>query len=113
MLGTSIWTDSGLWANILVILTSVGSIFFFLKKILVKTIAEDIKSLDKKVSPNGKNTQNLGDIAARSEETIKAIKETVEEIKSDGKHTKEMLIEHLGWHKGVEDFRSRDNVTKH
>jgi len=109
----SIFTDSGWWANILVILTSVGSIVFFLKKILVKTIAEDIRNLDKKVSPNGKNTQNLGDIAARSEDSLRAIREVVDEIKADGKHTKEMLIEHLGWHKGVEDSRSRDNVTKH
>jgi len=109
MLG-SIWADSGLWANILVILTSVGSIFFFLKKILVKTIAEDIKALDKKVSPNGKDTQNIGDIAARLEDVTKDIKATVEEIKTDGKHTKEMVIEHLGWHKGVEDSRTIDNV---
>jgi len=106
----SLWANSGWWANILVIVTSVGSIFFFLKKILVKTIAEDIKSLDKKVSPNGKNTQNIGDIAARLEDVTRDIRSVVEEIKTDGKHTKEMVIEHLGWHKGVEDSRSFDNV---
>jgi len=102
----SIFTDSGWWANILVILTSIGSIVFFLKKILVKTIAEDIRNLDKKVSPNGKNTQNLGDIAARSEDSIKAIREVVDEIKADGKSTKEMLIRHLGWHEGQKDSKT-------
>ena len=109
MLGV-IW-DSGFWANILVIVTSVGSILFFLKKIIVKTIANDLKDLNKKVSPNGKNTQNIGDIAARTEDSINEMKHKVEEIMRDGKRTKEMLIEHLGWHKGQQDHQRQDNVT--
>jgi len=102
--------DAGWWANILVILTSVGSIIFFLKKVLVKTIAEDIKSLNYKVSPNGKNTQNIGDVTARTEDLVKSLRNDITEIKTDGKHTKEMLIEHLGWHKGQQDIRVSNNV---
>jgi hypothetical protein len=107
----SVWSNSGVWANILVILTSVGSIFFFLKKILVKTIAQDIKELNHKVSPNGKNTQNIGDITARTEDAIKELKLIAEDIKNDGIKTKEILIEHLGWHKGQRDSERHDNVT--
>ena len=109
MLGV-IWY-SGFLANIILIVTSVGSILFFLKKTIVKTIANDLKDLNKKVSPNGKNTQNIGDIAARTEDSINEMKHKVEEIMRDGKRTKEMLIEHLGWHKGQQDHQRQDNVT--
>jgi len=103
--------DLNWWVSVLTIVSSAGAIFFFLKKQIVKSIAEDIKELNKKVSPNGKNTQNIGDIAARTEDSINDIKYKVEEIMRDGKRTKEMLIEHLGWHKGQQDHQRQDNVT--
>jgi hypothetical protein len=109
MLG--IMWDPGWWANVLIIITSFGSILFFLKKTIVKTIASDLKELNHKVSPNGRNTQNIGDITARTEDAIKELKVIAEDIKNDGIKTKEILIEHLGWHKGQRDSERYDNVT--
>ena len=103
---TQLW-----WANTLTILVSAGSIFFFLRKTLVKSVAADVRELNKKVSPNGKNTQNIGDIAARTEEKLDSVVKTLEVLGADSKRTKEMLIEHLGWHKGQQDTLHLDNVT--
>lgn len=92
--------DLMVWANVLIIITSLGSIFFFLKKTIVKTVANDIRDINYKMSPNGKNTQNIGDIAARSEDAIKEIKVIVSEIRTENLNTRDILIEHIGWHKG-------------
>jgi len=101
MLGT-VW-NSAWWANILIIITSAGSILFFLKKIIVKTIASDLKDINYKVSPNGKNTQNIGDIAARTEDSIIEMKLILAELRAEGAKTREILIEHIGWHKGQKE----------
>lgn len=95
--------DVMLWANILVIITSLGSILFFLKKTIVKTVANDIKDINYKMSPNGRNTQNIGDIAARSEDAIEEIKSILGIIRVENMQTREILIEHIGWHKGQQD----------
>jgi len=95
--------DLNWWMAVTSILVSVGSIIFFLKKAIVKAVAQDIQALDNKVSPNGKNTQNIGDIAARTEDAIHELKSNINILVADGKKTKEMLIEHIGWHKGQRD----------
>ena len=91
------------WVNSLTILIGAGTIFFFLKKVIVKSISTDIKELNYKVSPNGRDTQNIGDIAARSEDAIKELKEILGVIRVENMQTREILVEHIGWHKGQLD----------
>jgi hypothetical protein len=91
------------WVNSLTILIGAGTIFFFLKRVIVKSISSDLKDINYKMSPNGKNTQNIGDIAARSEEAIRELKDILGVIRVENMQTKEILIEHIGWHKGQSD----------
>ena len=103
LLATSGQFSLNWWMAVLTIISSAGAIFFFLKKILIKTILLDIKDINYKVSPNGKDTQNIGDITARSEDAIKELKEILGIIRVENMQTKEILIEHIGWHKGRMD----------
>jgi len=98
------------WSNILGITVGGATIFFFLKKLIVKSIASDLKELNYKVSPNGKNTQNIGDIAARSEGAIKEIKTIVSDMRQENLATRDILVEHIGWHKGQQDISQSNNV---
>jgi len=91
------------WANTLSILTGSAAIFFFLKRVIIRSIANDLKDINYKMSPNGKNTQNIGDIAARSEDAIRELKDILGVIRVENMQTKEILIEHIGWHKGQLD----------
>ena len=97
------------WVDSLTILIGAGTIFFFLKKVIIKSISTDIKELDYKVSPNGRDTQNIGDIAARSEDAIKELKEILGVIRVENMQTREILVEHIGWHKGQQDL-SQDKL---
>jgi hypothetical protein len=103
MLATNVHLDLIWWTNTITLIVSAFTIFFFLKKIIIKSIANDIKELNYKVSPNGNNTQNIGDIAARSEDAIKEVKLIVSEIRQESHETRDILIEHIGWHKGKQD----------
>lgn len=58
------------WATLSGLMISVGTILFFVKKMLVKWVSEDVKELRKEVTPNGRDTQKMGDIAARTETKI-------------------------------------------
>ena len=111
MLSTVTLLDASTWAGLIV---AVGTILFFVKKIIVKVVGDDLKSLNTNVTPNGKNTQGLGDISARTEEKVDAVIVAVEEIKKENRQVRELLISHLGWHQGKDDrpsdFFGIDNV---
>ena len=56
------------------LMVSVATILFFVKKMFIKWIAEDIKQdlkdIKSEVTPNGRDTQKVGDIAARTETKV-------------------------------------------
>ena len=62
------------WAMLTGLMVSVGTILFFVKKMFVKWISDDIKQdikdIKSEVTPNGKDTQKVGDIAARTETKV-------------------------------------------
>ena len=58
------------WGMLTGLMVSVGTILFFVKKMIIKWVTEDIKELKKEVTPNGRDTQKVGDIAARTETKV-------------------------------------------
>jgi septal ring factor EnvC (AmiA/AmiB activator) len=62
------------WGMLTGLMVSVGTILFFVKKMFVKWISDDIKQdikdIKSEVTPNGRDTQKVGDIAARTETKV-------------------------------------------
>lgn len=58
------------WATLTGLMISVGTILFFVKKIIIKWVATELKVIKAEVTPNGRDTQKVGDIAARTETKV-------------------------------------------
>jgi len=58
------------WATLTGLVISVATILFFVKKMLVKWVTLELKAIKSEVTPNGRDTQKVGDIAARTETKI-------------------------------------------
>jgi len=78
------------------------------KAAVITEVKEAIASIDYKITRNGKNTDNLGDVAARTEEKVDGLKNTVEILAATVTITNERLVEHIGWHKGFNDSKKKD-----
>jgi len=65
-------------------------------------LEKTLNEVRKDITPNGKNTQRLGDIAARSEEKIDNLMAFMERyaVKVDGLERE--IAAHLGYHDGAE-----------
>lgn len=57
-----------------------------------------VTQMNRKVTPNGKDTQNVGDIVARVEDKLDAALEKIDVVDAKVDH-------HLGWHDGRQDFQ--------
>lgn len=66
------------WATLLGLMISVATILFFVKKMIVKWVSEDLKALKSEVTPNGRDTQKVGDIAARTEAKVDSLYQFME-----------------------------------
>ncbi len=68
-----------------------------------KQLEGEIKSIKKDITPNGKNTQRLGDIAARSEEKIDNLMSFMERYAEKVDQLEKDLAFHLGLHEAQGD----------
>jgi hypothetical protein len=67
-----------------------------------KELENDVKAVRKELTPNGKNTQRIGDIAARTEEKVDNLTEFMTRYAEKVDHLEQILAEHLGYHKGAD-----------
>ena len=67
-----------------------------------KALSNEVANLRKDVTPNGKNTQRLGDIAARSEEKIDNLYAFIERYAEKVDILEQQLAKHLGYHEGAD-----------
>jgi hypothetical protein len=58
------------WGTLFGLMVSVGTILFFVKKIVIKWIATELKVIKAEITPNGRDTQRTGDIVARTETKV-------------------------------------------
>ena len=73
------------------------------KSEVITAVREEIANIDYKITRNGKNTNNLGDVAARTEEKVDILTRTVETLTLTVTKSTDRLSEHIGWHAGYED----------
>lgn len=67
-----------------------------------KNLAIEVQALRKEMTPNGKNTQRLGDIAARSEEKIDGLYAFIERYAEKVDLLEQQLAKHIGYHEGAD-----------
>lgn len=67
-----------------------------------RELENDVKAVRKELTPNGKNTQRIGDIAARTEEKVDNLTEFMTRYAEKVDHLEQILAEHLGYHKGAD-----------
>ena len=58
------------WATLTGLMISVGTILFFVKRIVIRWVASELKNLKAEITPNGRDTQKTGDIVARTETKV-------------------------------------------
>ena len=58
------------WATLAGLMVSVGTILFFVKKIIIKWISSELSLIKAEITPNGRDTQKTGDIVARTEAKV-------------------------------------------
>ena len=68
-----------------------------------RRFSDKLNVLNNKVSVNGKNTPNIGDSVARSEEKIDILLKSVDKIGSNLIDVDLKVTKHLGWHAGRGD----------
>ena len=68
----------------------------------IEALKIDLNGLRKDVTPNGKNTQQLGDIAARTEEKVNNLTSFMERYAEKVDDLVAKLQHHLGVHEGLE-----------
>lgn len=73
---------------------------------LNKNLDFRLNELTRKVSVNGKNTPNIGDSVARSEEKIDLLLRSVDKIDTKLIEVALKMTDHIGWHGGRGDFKS-------
>ena len=61
-----------------------------------------LDQLEKLITPNGKNTQRLGDIVARSEEKIDNLMEFMTRYAEKVDQLEQDMAEHIGYHRGAD-----------
>lgn len=66
----------------------------------VNRLFDEIGLLRKEVTPNGKNTQRLGDISARTEQKVDNLIGFLERYAAKVDKMGEKIERHLGWHEG-------------
>ena len=67
----------------------------------VNRLFDEIGLLRKEVTPNGKNTQRLGDISARTEQKVDNLIGFLERYAAKVDKMGEKIERHLGWHEGT------------
>jgi len=67
---------------------------------VAQQVKEAISTIDYKISRNGKNTNNIGDVAARTEEKVDGLIATVNVLAINVKENGDQITRHLGWHSG-------------
>jgi Skp family chaperone for outer membrane proteins len=67
-----------------------------------KNLSTEVASLRRDMTPNGKNTQRLGDIAARSEEKIDNLYAFIERYAEKVDLLEQQLAKHIGYHEGAD-----------
>jgi len=65
-------------------------------------LRQEIKEIRKDITPNGKNTQRLGDIAARSEEKIDNLMAFMERYAEKVDKLEQDFSQHIGYHRGAD-----------
>jgi len=101
--------DVNWWSTVAQLIIATATIIFFVKKIVIKFIANemhalksdtDIKlnNLEYKVSPNGGTTQNIGDIAARTEAKVDNLSVFMERYAEKVDSLEKDFSYHLGTH---------------
>jgi FtsZ-binding cell division protein ZapB len=65
-------------------------------------LRQEIKEIRKDITPNGKNTQRLGDIAARSEEKIDNLMTFMERYAEKVDKLEQDFSQHIGYHRGAD-----------
>lgn len=68
-----------------------------------KEVKDAIGELNYKITQNGKNTNNLGDVAARTEENVQAVKDTIDKLIPLVQSNNNVLMTHIGAHLGHGD----------
>lgn len=81
------------------------------KTAVVVEVKEAIAGLDYKITQNGGTSQNLGDVAARTEETVKNVAFNLNKLTKLVEENNNKLVEHLGWHHGHEDGKLRSRAS--
>jgi hypothetical protein len=74
---------------------------------VITAVRSEIANIDYKITRNGKNTNNLGDVAARTEEKVDLLNRTVEVLAMTVTVTNDKVTEHIGWHHGYEDSKKK------
>ena len=62
----------------------------------------DLKTIRKDITPNGKNTQRLGDIAARTEQKVDNLIDFMGRYAEKVDQLEREMSEHLGYHNGAD-----------
>ena len=62
----------------------------------------DLKTIRKDITPNGKNTQRLGDIAARTEEKVDNLMGFMERYAEKVDGLEREIAAHFGYHEGAD-----------
>lgn len=97
------------WATITGLMISVGTILFFVKKIIIKWVATELKDIKAEVTPNGRDTQKVGDIAARTETKVDNLYAFMERYAAKV----DEIEKELSYLRGVVESSSSNNVKLH
>jgi predicted RNase H-like nuclease (RuvC/YqgF family) len=62
----------------------------------------ELHTISKDITPNGKNTQRLGDIVARSEEKIDNLMDFMTRYAEKVDSLEQQLAKHIGYHEGAD-----------
>lgn len=79
---------------------------------VITAVRSEIANIDYKITRNGKNSSNLGDVAARTEDKVDQLNRTVEVLAGTIATTNDRLSEHIGWHEGYHDAINRSETSK-
>lgn len=66
----------------------------------IQELKEQISLVKKEVTPNGKNTERLGDTVARTETKVDILVEMVQDYGRKYDELNVKVERHLGWHEG-------------
>lgn len=68
----------------------------------INRLFDEFNSIRKEITPNGRNTQRLGDISARTETKVDNLMGFMERYAEKVDYMGEKLERHLGQHEGIE-----------